>query len=47
MNKFTGLLVSGAALKLYALGAAAYTASYVWTVLAPTMEAISKGFAGL
>lgn len=47
MNKFTGLLVSGAALKAYALGAALYTASYVWTVLAPTMAAVQSAFAGL
>lgn len=40
MERITGLLFSGFAVKAYAIGAAFYVASYVYSTFAPAIEAI-------
>lgn len=43
MERIFGLLFSGAAVRLFSIGAAVYVANMAWQVLGPAMDAVSNG----
>lgn len=47
MERIFGLLFSGAAVRLFSIGAALYVANMAWTILSPAMEAVQNGMAVL